>query len=214
LTDGSTAFADLYDEAKLAAIAAASRDAGTWHVPTLVVFRFLTVEEASRRLTAPEMRYVDPQTRSFWDSAKDRYADRTTDDVHGLRIFNEAKRRRVKTLHDFGARILLGSDTPNPFVVPGLSIHEELRNLVRAGLTPYQAISAGTRDAADFLGARDSLGTVSVGNVADLVLVDSNPLMDVTNVAHRSGVMVRGRWIPASELREILDEVAAAYGGR
>jgi imidazolonepropionase-like amidohydrolase len=214
LRNGSASFDDYFDAKKLAAIAAASRDAGTWHVPTLVVFWYMTPDQAAARLASPEMRFVEPEARSQWATASRRYAGHSADDMLSLETFNEAKRRRVKGLLDGGARILLGTDTPNPFVVPGLSIHQELRNFVQAGLTPYQAIRAGTHDAAEFLGALDSLGTVAVGRVADLVLVDANPLQDVANVARRSGVMLRGRWMPASELRQMLDDVAAAYARR
>lgn len=118
----------------------------------------------------------------------------------------------MKTLHDAGARLLLGSDTPNPFVVPGFSIHQELQNLVDSGLTPYESIKAGTHDAAEFLDALDLFGTISPGRPADLILVDGNPLDDVANVARRSGVMLRGRWLAEDELQSRLEELADSYG--
>jgi imidazolonepropionase-like amidohydrolase len=85
-------------------------------------------------------------------------------------------KRMVKALHDAGAKILLGTDSQAAYVVAGFSIHEELQNLVDAGLTPYEAIRAGTRGAAECLGQLDEFGVVSVGLRADLILVQGNPL--------------------------------------
>ena len=90
----------------------------------------------------------------------------------------------------------------------GFSVHEELQNLVDAGLTPFEAISAGTRDAAEFLGASSEFGTITPGKRADLILLKANPLESVGNVARRRGVMVRGRWIPEARLRQMLEALA------
>ncbi len=87
-------------------------------------------------------------------------------------------------------------------------MHEELRNFVDAGLSPYEAIRTGTRNAAEFLNATDTFGAVAVGLRADLILVEANPLDDVANVARRVGVMVRGRWLPEEELQQRLDSLA------
>lgn len=117
----------------------------------------------------------------------------------------------VRLLNDGGARLLLGTDTTNPMVVPGFSVHEELENLVAAGLTPYRALKTGTSDAAEFLGQQREFGTVAVGLSADLVLVAGNPLQDVRNARKRAGVMVRGRWFSEKELQERLDQIATRY---
>ena len=109
------------------------------------------------------------------------------------------------------------SQGPNPFLEAkvaagelGMSTGpEELHYLVRAGLTPYEAIRAGTYDAADFLHALDDFGTVAVGRRADLILAEGNPLQDVANINRRVGVMVRGRWLPQSELQTMLEEIEA-----
>jgi imidazolonepropionase-like amidohydrolase len=101
--------------------------------------------------------------------------------------------------------------TPNQFVVPGFSLHEELLNLVDAGLTPYQAIRAATSDAAAFLKSADRWGTVKIGARADLILTTADPLEDVRNVSRRAGVMVRGRWLTEEELQASLWRLAASY---
>lgn len=103
------------------------------------------------------------------------------------------------------------TDTPNPFVVPGYSVHKELKYFVNAGLTPYEAIKAATRDAAEFVDALDEWGTLAVGRRADLILVSGNPLKNVSNTTKLAGVILRGQWHPQSELQEKLDKLASEY---
>jgi adenine deaminase len=118
-------------------------------------------------------------------------------------------KKLTRALAGAGAGIQLGTDKGKPLVVPGPSALEELRLLVDAGLTPYRAIRAGTRDAAAYLNTPKTFGTVAVGARADLILLEANPLEDVANVARRAGVMVRGRWMPESLLRRMLDAPTA-----
>jgi len=122
--------------------------------------------------------------------------------------------RVILALHQGGARLLVGTDPGNPLVVPGFSVHDELASLVHAGLSPHAALRIATRDAAEFLGAETVFGTVTVGKRADLLVLDANPLEDITATTRIAGVMVRGRWLPAAELAGILAEVAATIDGR
>jgi adenine deaminase len=110
---------------------------------------------------------------------------------------------------DRAARRGRRSDAPQIFNVPGFSIEHELRMLVDAGLTPYQALETGTRNVAVFFGAQNEFGTVEVGRAADLILLEANPLQDIRNVQRRAGVMVCGRWLPESEIQQRLETVAA-----
>lgn len=110
----------------------------------------------------------------------------------------------VRALHSKHAGLLLGTDAYKPNIIPGFAVHEELKYFVKAGLSPYDAIRAGTSDAARFLHREGEFGTVAVGLRADLLLVTDNPLDDVGNVAKRSGVMLRGIWMPEEELQHKL----------
>jgi imidazolonepropionase-like amidohydrolase len=123
----------------------------------------------------------------------------------------ELNRRMVEALHSAGAGILLGTDAAQPYHIPGFSIHEELELLVEAGLNPYEALVAGTRDAAIALGKGSEFGTIEVGKRADLVLVEKNPLADVSHLQERSGVMVNGRWLPNGELESMLDDLENSF---
>ena len=206
---------DRLDEKRFAEIARRTEHAGTWNCPTLVVFqKWIAPEEKDllrQRLAQKGAKYVSPQTVRSWRLEETYLKDVSREWAQGIRVTDKVRKQIVKALHDAGARILLGTDYLNPFVIPGFSIHEELRNLVDAGLTPYEAIRAGTRDAAEFLGALDEFGTIEVGKRADLLLLDENPLLDVRNVERIAGVMVRGRWLPGNELRERLERIAKSF---
>jgi imidazolonepropionase-like amidohydrolase len=112
----------------------------------------------------------------------------------------------VAALHREGAGVLLGSDAGNPLVIPGHSLRQGLALLVEAGLRPFDALAAGTRDAATFMGAQAEWGTIAVGRVADLILLGANPLVDVAAARSPVGVAVKGRWYPATSLAQMVEE--------
>ena len=110
----------------------------------------------------------------------------------------------VGRLHRAGVPILAGSDSPNPFVYPGFSLHDELGLLVRSGLSPAEALRTATINPATFLGVTDSLGTVARGKVADLVLLDANPLEDIANTRRIRAVIQGGRLLDRRALDAML----------
>jgi hypothetical protein len=127
----------------------------------------------------------------------------------------EARRRLIRALQDSGAGIMLGSDVGGTFDNP--DVYTELQALVRAGLTPYEALLAGTRNMAQYFGALDSTGTVAVGKRADLVLLPGNPLGDVSHTIQPAGVMIGGRWLARADIDRRLasspTERRSYYGG-
>lgn len=203
------------DTASFSALAARTVEAGVWNCPTLLDQTFFASPEAQHqaRLESPETRYLSPPARAWGDRSLDSYfKDFTETDFQDIHRHSLPMRQRfVRALRDAGAGLLLGSDA---WVVPGFATHEELRELVRAGLTPYEAIRSGTYDAARYLHMEDEVGSVRVGLRADLVLVDANPLEEVANAGKISGVMVRGKWLPADSLELRLDALAVAQEAR
>jgi imidazolonepropionase-like amidohydrolase len=199
------------DESKLAALVRATAAAGTTNCPTLVVLqKFVPPDEGRALLARPEMRFMAPLTKASWDPAKDyRTKDWTAADYAAMRHGDALRARLVRDLHAAGARLVTGTDFPNPFVVPGFSLHEELALLVAAGLSPYDALRASTADAAELLGG--DFGVVAEGKRADLLLVDGNPLDDVANAARRRGVVVRGTWLTETELAARLEPLAEEW---
>jgi len=108
-----------------------------------------------------------------------------------------------------GATILFGTDSPQEFSVPGFSVAREMRANVAAGLTPYRVLRSAAKDIGEYMKAKDSFGLVVPGHRADLLLLDANPLADIGNIAKRSGVMLRGQWLPATDLDARLVKIAA-----
>jgi imidazolonepropionase-like amidohydrolase len=199
-------------EARIAGIAQATAKAGTWVVPNLTAYRGigLQAKDVTPLLNRPEMKYVPTNISAYWMPDTNRYVQRFSNEDARWSLWAryELLEKLVKGLSNAGVRLMTGTDTPIPSVIPGFSIHDELRDLVAAGLTPYQAIRAATVSPAEFLGAGDLSGTVTAGKRADLMLVERNPLEDVNNAARRAGVMVRGRWFTESELRKMLDSLS------
>jgi hypothetical protein len=178
-----------------------------WTVPTMVqAERALAPPETlSAWLAAPEMAYIPPDGRELWEGRVRRITERMdAEDWARVKEGAENRRRLAATLRAAGARLLVGTDTPNPFVVPGFSVHEELVNFVEAGFTPEEALSAATREAALFFGELDEWGTVEAGKRADLMLLEANPLENIGNARRLAGVMVRGRWLPKDMLQAML----------
>lgn len=196
--------ADDLDAELIPELARATAKAGTWNVPTEVLVEQLVDETPIVELSnRPEMRYMPPEIVNNWVRVKqEQLADHDYDPaVATLAI--ELRRRLILELHRAGAGLLLGSDSPQVFNVPGFSVHRELGALVAAGLTPYEALRTGTVAVAEFLGSRT--GTVAVGRDADLVLLDANPLDDIGNTRRIHGVMLRGSWYPRAVLEQRLD---------
>ena len=195
--------ADDIDEALISELAKATARAGTWNVPTEVLIEQLVNDTPIVELrNRPEMRYMPAETVENWARAKEQQlADRDYDpDVAMLAV--ELRRKLIMELHRAGAGLLLGSDSPQIFNVPGFATHRELDVLVAAGLTPYEALRTGTVAVAEFLGSNG--GIVAVGRDADLVLLDANPLEDIGNSRRIHGVMLRGHWYSPGELEQRL----------
>ncbi|HEV8177542.1 MAG TPA: amidohydrolase family protein [Gemmatimonadales bacterium] len=169
----------------------------------------VSVEALGQR---PEMRYVPPATLSEWAETKSSFLSEAGASEESARRVMQVRRQLIKALQVSRTGLLLGSDAPQIYNVPGFSIHRELQSLVAAGLTPYQALETGTRNVATFFGSLATSGTIAVGKRADLVLLDGNPLTDVSNTTRRAGVMLRGRWLPKAEIETRLAAIARSVG--
>jgi dihydroorotase-like cyclic amidohydrolase len=201
------------DERKIPSLVRAAREAGAWNVPTMALWETFSLSESVESLKQrPEVKYMPPSIVNQWVQQRTGQLQQNGDPQAGPRLI-EIRNRILKALYDGGAGVLLGSDAPQLFSVPGYSLHREMAAMAKAGLTPYQILEAGTRNPAIYLKAASEFGVVEPGKRADLILVEDNPLKDVANVAKRAGVMVRGRWFAESELRKMLDDLAASYSG-
>lgn len=183
--------------------------AGTWNVPTLSLVEHLASEESPESMAEwPEMRYLPEDVINGWVGAKHDFQQREDFQPDAAQRLVELRQEILMALHQGGAPIVLGSDAPQFFNVPGFSIHHELAMMVAAGMTPYEVLVTGTRNAALYFDAADDFGLVTPGHRADLILLDANPLQDIGAVQQRAGVMVRGKWFSESEIQSRLEEIA------
>jgi len=200
-------------ESELPEYAQKLADAGVYVCPTIAVYQLYVPDEDLHLLTErPEMVLVSPGTKFMW-----KYLQRpgtmgnvTYQGDYPARM-KEMFLNTTRTLHEHGVKFILGTDTDNPYLVPGVSLFDELDYLIEAGFTPYEALETGTRNAAEAMGMLDEFGTIEPGKRADLILLNNNPLEDVTAVRYQSGVMLRGRWLPQEQVRSILDGLVASY---
>ncbi len=201
-------------EPRIPELGQATARAGIWMMPNLTAFKNIGMQlnDLQKILDRPEMRFMPPDIRQGWGPATNPYTRRFSKEQYpGIMARYALLEKLVKGFRAAGVRMLIGTDALNTAVVPGFSAHDELHDLVTAGLTPYEALRAATANAAEFLGTADRTGTVSVGKRADLLLVEGDPLKDVANANRRAGVMLRGQWLTEADLRKMLDDLVASY---
>ncbi len=200
---------DCVDERRIPEAVRLTRAAGTAMVPTEILLERWALPPTAAELRAqPETRYLPPSAIDRWLSAREDLLGLQTLDTAHARRFIAIRRQLLHALHEAGVPILLGSDAPQIFNVPGHSLRGELESYVAARLTPFEALYTGTAAPAAYFGHSGDYGTVEVGRAADLLLLAANPLEDVAAVAAIEGVMLRGRWLSREELDRRLDELA------
>ncbi|MGH9333193.1 MAG: amidohydrolase family protein [Vicinamibacteria bacterium] len=204
---GADELLERIDESRIPEHVRATLDADASVVPTMVLWEsgiYATRPSSELLNERTEVRYMPKDIVDRWTQAVDERV--ASSDPEKLRRLAELRRRILAALHEGGVRILLGTDSPQIFSVPGFSIHREMQLYVDVGMTPFEVISSGTRVVADYLG--ENFGTVEVGKIADLILVDGNPLEDVKNVSRASGVVFRGRYLTREEIDQRLQAIA------
>jgi hypothetical protein len=190
-------------------------DLEVWQVPTLVVSRNTALLRDTALLSDERLRWIHPELLESWRPENDpRFAHSTGDDWDRRRRIHERRVHVTGVLAEFEAPILAGTDYPNPYIIPGFGLHDELELLVEAGLTPLAALQAATLNPARFLEATDSLGTVAAGKLADLVLLDASPLQDIRHTQRIAGVVLNGRYLDRETLDELLASAEAAASRR
>lgn len=207
------------DERKIAELARLTRQAGVWNAPTIALWEIFHNGETGEAIrdSMPEIRYMPRTTVEQWVKSKNALLQPTSNGFMGFGVgaktgprVIELRRKILKGLRDAGAGILLGTDSPQVFSVPGFSIHREMQVMTAVGFTPFEILQSGTRNVAVYFNTLAETGTVERGKRADLLVLEANPLKDISNVARRAGVVVNGRWIPESEIQQGLEKLAAA----
>jgi imidazolonepropionase-like amidohydrolase len=203
------------DEDRIEEIVRMTVEHDVYVVPTMYLWENLYgTSDPEPFLTLPEMQYVSSEQRDAWRRQASGGPRGTPE---ALQAFFALRNRILKSLADAGAGILMGTDSPQMFNVPGFALHRELKVMAEAGMTNQQILTSGTATVAryvgDHLGLNGDFGSVTEGNRADLVLLGSNPLDDLDNLTDRVGVMVRGRWVTRAEIDDGLARLAAKHRG-
>jgi Amidohydrolase family len=212
LTRVETQALDSFSPEKCAGLSERFVKNSTWHDPTLVAFRISSIGDDPALLSDPRLRYIPTAIREEWDPEKsDLSKALTKDDFVGAKRSFSNMLVEVAAMRRSGVEFLVGTDAPGvPYCFPGFSVHDEMALFVKAGLTPMEALQAATRNPAKYLGLLDSLGTIEREKIADLVLLDANPLNDIRNTQKISAVIVNGRLLNREVLDDLLAEVEEA----
>jgi hypothetical protein len=194
-----------YDQSKAQSLFARFVKNGTWQCPTLTAIRSVS------RLLAPELsndqrlKYVPKELRSYWENSRNDSNVLTPEERSALPLFFSGSIRIVGDMHRAGVSILAGTDTG----IKGFSLHDELALLVESGMSPMAALQAATSNAARFMGQLDRRGTIETGKIADLVLLDKNPLADIHNTRSIQAIVLNGKLMPRAALDAMLAEAEA-----
>ncbi len=202
------ALASSVDLDRLPGLVERLRQAGTWVVPTeTLIENFAAADRIPALLERPEIDYLPPALRQRYRDALARASLGSAAAQRALAV----RKRQIAALHEAGVGVLLGSDSPQIFNVPGFSIHRELEAMVTAGLTPREALLTGTAAPARFFGRADDFGTLRPGLAADLVWLRADPTADIAATRDIAGVMVRGRWLDRATLDAGLADIRQRY---
>jgi len=215
---GLKRFLETFDDVKAAALIAVLARNHTWQAPTLVWERGGNLLDQRDLQHDVRARYVPASWKNgAWRRfTEDILKDQANDDLQTRQRFVAKEIEMVREMHRAGIPFLAGTDTAaGVYVFPGFSLHEEMQLLVQAGFTPLEALQCATRNPAEYLGKLSETGTVEKGKVADLVLLDANPLDDIANTQRIASVVAAGQYLSRTDLDRLLrsvEKAAAKHG--
>lgn len=187
-----------------------SKGNGTWLSPTLTAMVWIAKQTHSidsiKNLAS--LKYVHPLLQSKWLTANNYVKNASPENAIYFDNMVKFHFQLVKAFKEEGVPIVAGTDAGISGVVAGFSLHDELELLVKAGLTPQEAINSATLLSAQWLGIDKQIGSIEIGKLADLVLLDKNPLIDINNTRNITGVFVNGKWLDKTKLNEMLTDLA------
>ena len=199
---------DEHDPERCARLMTAMAASDTWWTPTLQVLRMSALAGDRAFRENPNLRYIPYIIRAaLWKPDIDTWAEKAAADESGRNLQGELYRLALDDVgqaHAAGVRIVAGTDAGDTHVFPGFAIHDELSELVVAGLTPAEALRSATIDAARFTGTARDYGSIEVGKAGDMILLDANPLADIRNSAKIAGLFFNGQYLDRAALDELL----------
>ena len=200
--------ADKADTTRIPKLMQGLKAKNIWVVPTQALAeRWLAPAPPEQFSKAPEMVYMAPDVRRNWVNSKKSIQANPQYNAANIKEYIQLRRKLILACQRNGVGLLLGCDAPQVFNVPGFSTHHELKYLVDAGLTPFQALQTGTVNVAKYLNQPENTGTIKVGSASDLILLAGNPLQDITQTRRIEGVMLGNKWLPKTYLQQQLQKL-------
>jgi imidazolonepropionase-like amidohydrolase len=199
-----------FDDGAAAKLAERLSANGTWPVPTLIRSRTSYTCDQPEFRADSNLRFVAQSELERWERANNAYAQFPGPARQTFKLVYATLLKLAKLLDEAGVPMMAGSDAcGSAWEVPGASLHSEFDALARAGFSPLRMLQMTTSDPADFLGSADSLGSVSAGRYADMVLLDADPLASVEHLHRVSAVVSAGRLYDSADLARLKEEVAS-----
>lgn len=190
---------ETFDDGKAAELFRTFTNNHTWQVPTLVELRRNSTIPSNSSASDPRWAYIPNHLRASWVKAAQEDMNSNTVKPNLLAILT-----LVRRMHAAGVNFMAGTDSPNPSILPGFGLHEELQLLVSTGFTPMEALQAATQNPARYLNRESELGTIEVGKLADMVLLNASPLDDISNTQSIWAVVQDGRYLDRPALDSML----------
>lgn len=183
----------------------------TWQVPTLPVKYGRTFIDELDASGDSRSKYVEPSQVNYWKPTNGFFSRyRTPSFITAQKAYFQKELDLVGEMYRAGVPVMAGTDTPNAYVIAGFSLHDELGLEVKAGLTPMEALLTATRNPAEYLGELKTSGTIEKGKIANLILLEANPLDDIRNTTRIFAVIQNGKFLSKKTLQKILADVEAA----
>ena len=206
------AFTEIAETERIASLAELTLAKNVAVVPTQsLMVRWMHPGDPENMRKEPEMQYMHPRTVDNWIKSQGGIHNAEYYEPAVYPGFIQIRSQIIKTLHDEGVLLLLGSDSPQVYNVPGFSIHHEMKSMLDAGLTPFQVLKSGTLNPAIYFGEEGKFGTLTEGASADCILLAGNPLENLEVIKDNEGVMLRGKWLSKAFLQGSLKALAAKY---
>jgi imidazolonepropionase-like amidohydrolase len=206
---------ETYDERKCQTLFAKLAGNKTWQVPTLATKRALSLVDDGTFFNDARMKYITANELENWKPENNFFLKyRTPEFIVQKKRLYQKELELTAAMHKAGVPFMAGTDIPGAYTYPGFTLHDELALLVQTGFTPFEALRAATRNPAEYLNLSDKLGTIEKGKLADLVLLDANPLDDINNTKRINAVVFNGKYLSKEAIANLLAEVEAAAANR